>query len=75
MAHMVRKRNVSGEMWIQFAKREGPVFFNGRKPRMKTEFTRIGSDGRESVLDYIIGPEKVWKGGGRETADRGSGRE
>jgi len=56
-------RNRSGEMWIQFAKREGLMFFNGRKRGGGVEFTRIGSDGRESVLDYIIGPENVWKGG------------
>ena len=57
-------RNNSGELLIDFAKSEGMFLFNGRDKDKEVEFTRIGSDGSKSVLDYIIGPEKVWKEGG-----------
>lgn len=56
-------RNRSGEMWMQFAEREELVFLNGRKGGCGVEFTRIESAGREGVLDYIIGPKRMWKRG------------
>ena len=56
-------RNNSGELLIEFAKREGMILCNGRDSEKGVEFTRLGSDGSKSVLDYFICPEKIWNEG------------
>jgi exonuclease III len=58
-------RNRSGSLWIDWLKKENMFIFNGRDEENGVEFTRIGrgDNPSQSILDYIIGPEDVWKEG------------